>query len=206
MTDYCIKPGYRINSVPEFYNDSLEDSEYYQLDVYKYAASLIRQHEISSVLDIGCGAATKLRDYIYPECNNITGIDSQHAISLCRELYDFGDWHVADLEDESYKLDNHFDLIICADVVEHLIDPDKLLSLIKECAHSRSLIVLSTPERDLRRGLNDIGPPENKAHVREWNKQEFSSYLSSRAFKIKEHEIVQLCEGMKTCQLVMAES
>jgi len=203
MDNYFIKEGYRINENPSFYNDSLEDSEYYQLEVYEYIATLFRQHTISSVLDIGCGLATKLRDYVLPHCSNITGIDSEYAILKCRELYNFGSWHIADLGNSDYTLPGSYDLIICADVIEHLKDPDNLLRIIKSGAHPEGLIVLSTPERDLRRGINCTGPPQNNAHVREWNEKEFRAYLSDRGFKIEHYDIVHLCKDMKTCQLVM---
>lgn len=203
MDNYFIKKDYRINDSPSFYNDSLEDSEYYQLEVYEYIASLFSQHRISSVLDVGCGLATKLRDYILPHCSNITGIDSEHAIPLCRELHDFGIWHTADLENTSYVLPTAYDLIISADVIEHLKDPDNLLRIIKSGTHPESLVVLSTPERDLRRGLDDTGPPQNTAHVREWNEKEFRAYLTDRGFHIEHYDIVHLCKDMKTCQLAM---
>lgn len=192
-----------INENPRFYNDSLEDSSYYQLDVYEYTASLFGQNSISSVLDLGCGMATKLRDYIRPHCTDITGIDSEHAISQCRVLYDFGSWHTADLEDNSYVLPRSYDLIICADVIEHLKNPDSLLRIIKSGSHPGTVVVLSTPERDLRRGFGDMGPPQNTAHVREWNEDEFRAYLADRGFTIEHYDIVHLCKDLKTCQLAM---
>lgn len=203
MNNYFVKEGYRTNENPSFYNDSLEDSSYYQLEVYEYIASLFGQHKISSVLDVGCGMATKLRDYILPHCADITGLDSEHAISQCRKLYEFGRWDAVDLEDSAFVLHDSYDLIICADVIEHLKDPDNLLRIIKSGTQAQSLVVLSTPERDLRRGFDDTGPPENTAHVREWNENEFRSYLSARQFKIEHYDIVHLCKDMKTCQLAM---
>jgi hypothetical protein len=39
-------------------------------------------------------------------------------------------------------------------------------------------LVISTPERNRMRGEKDFGPPENTAHYREWNEQEFKEYVS----------------------------
>jgi len=202
LSDYWIKKGYRSNEQPTHYDDSLEDSQIYQLDVYKHAAAIATDRKVESVLDIGCGLGTKLVNYIAPLCPNITGIDSEYAIAACRERHPSGEWLVLDLEAPNLYLDTLFDLVICADVIEHLINPDHLLNLIKASTHPESRVVLSTPERDLRRGPDDFGPPQNLAHVREWNSEEFLDYLGSKGFQVHDHRIVQLKEGMMTCQMV----
>ncbi len=199
--NYFLKDGYAINAQPYFFNDSVEDSMVYQLEVYKHAASLLVQHKLDSVLDIGCGVGTKLQEMILPHTSNITGVDSDHAIPECQEMYSFGNWIAGNLEDENFKIEGTYDLIISADVIEHLIDPDKLLRLIADSSHSNSRVVISTPERDLRRGFEHMGPPQNTAHVREWNGAELRQYLESRGFRVDDFQIVDLREGMKTCQM-----
>jgi hypothetical protein len=49
-------------------------------------------------------------------------------------------------------------------------------------------LVISTPERDIVRGGNDFGPPENPAHYREWNGTEFMNY-TSKWFDVQEQII-----------------
>jgi hypothetical protein len=39
-------------------------------------------------------------------------------------------------------------------------------------------LIISTPERDAVAGKRDYGPPRNTSHYREWNAQEFKSYMS----------------------------
>jgi hypothetical protein len=77
------------------------------------------------------------------------------------------------------------------------------LNVIRAASHQRTQVVLSTPERDLRRGRDHMGPPDNSSHVREWNAAEFSAYLQSRGFVIRSESIVDLCLGMHTCQMVV---
>jgi hypothetical protein len=129
-------------------------------------------------------------------CHDITGIDDAPTIERCRAMHSVGRWIPGDLEDPSFALDRTYGLIIAADVVEHLRDPDRLLQLIRASCHDATRVVISTPERDRRRGENDVGPPGNGAHVREWNEAEFSAYLQSRGFVLEESRIVDLCEGM----------
>ena len=80
-------------------------------------------------------------------------------------------------------------MIICADVIEHVLYPDVLLMFIKKLANENTFIVLSTPERDGERGVNNFKSPK-KEHVREWNKNEFNKYISYMGFNIVEHILV----------------
>ncbi len=203
---YCIKPGYTHNLSAISFDDSEEDSAVYQLDVYSFARNQIREQKLASVVDIGCGCGLKLQKFILPECKTIVGIDWQHAITYCSENHNFGEWHIDNVENSTLNLQQKFDCIICSDVIEHLIDPDKLFPYMRQLAHKDTLIVLSTPERDLRRGKDCMGPPKNRAHVREWNKIEFKNYLLSQNISILSHDIVDLKEGMQTCQMVLCKA
>ncbi len=202
MENYFIKADYKINSNPETYRDSVEDSLQYQLDVYRHAGALARNLNVRSVLDIGCGMATKLIEYIVPHCRNITGIDLPETIETCRQRHAIGRWIAGNLEDPGFSIREKYDLIISADIIEHLRDPDRLLELIRAASHEATEVVLSTPERDLRRGPGHAGPPVNLAHVREWNANEFRAYLGSRGFSLRESRIVELRAGMRTCHMV----
>jgi 2-polyprenyl-3-methyl-5-hydroxy-6-metoxy-1,4-benzoquinol methylase len=111
---------------------------------------------------------------------------------------------VIDIEDPSAELGRRFDLLMAVDVIEHLLNPDALLRFLYLHAHTRSVVVLSTPERDLRRGPGDCGPPANPAHVREWNGTELQAYLRSTGlFDVLSHQVVDMLPGMRTCQVVV---
>jgi hypothetical protein len=94
------------------------------------------------------------------------------------------------------------DLVICADVIEHLDNPDDLLDFIDDIDFR--LLIISTPERDGQAGKNDFGPPENTSHYREWNAVEFKNYLR-QWFVVKDQVIfttksitqVVICEKKK---------
>ena len=50
-------------------------------------------------------------------------------------------------------------------------------------------LIISTPERELLRGKNNLAP--GKYHVREWNKEEFTNFLNSfKIFKILDNDIL----------------
>jgi len=88
-----------------------------------------------------------------------------------------------DFEHPTYSSETQYDLIVCSDVIEHMEDPDMLLSYIKKFAHKDGTILFSTPERDVLRGKDNMHSP-NRDHIREWNKEEFTRYLTSRGFTI----------------------
>ena len=190
MDTYFIKDGYRLNLTPISYLPTEENAEIYQYDVYLSAKQIIERFHLSSVLDIGCGYGTKLVTVIHPICGDITGIDVEVAIKVCTNKYGFGNWYVDNIENPKLGLNKKFDLIIAADVIEHLVNPDALIEYIKRFLHDETFIIISTPERDLVRGKGDLGAPQNPAHVREWNRYEFRKYLEFRGFSVISHFLV----------------
>ncbi len=203
MKSYCIKEGYKSNLRPAAYVDSEEDALTYQVAVYRFAADLVARIGARSLLDVGCGVGLKLREYLLPRGIDICGVDLPESIAWCHQNLDFGRWLADDLEDPKIDLGNAFDVILAADVVEHLLDPDRLFAYCSRWSHAGTKLVVSTPERDLRRGLDDCGPPGNPAHVREWNGAEFERYLDAQGLAIEQSSIVELKPGFRTCQLFL---
>ncbi|WP_020409611.1 class I SAM-dependent methyltransferase [Hahella ganghwensis] len=197
--DYFIKAGYQPNDENktmdevsgEVYwdNGRVKASYLYQFPVYEYLSRIISEKKITSMIDIGCGVASKL-GYLHEKHPDlkIVGIDQPNAIEYCKKNYDFGEWIVDDFEKPSLPSNIAFgpDLIICSDVIEHLIDPDVLLKYIHKIATPDTIVVLSTPDRDLLRGEKCMVSP-NKYHIREWSGDEFKKYIDSRGFDVLEH-------------------
>jgi hypothetical protein len=69
-------------------------------------------------------------------------------------------------------------VVILSDVIEHLRDPLPLLRRLAAWARICPYVLVSTPDRDRVRGPADVGPPANRAHVREWNLSELTRLLS----------------------------
>ncbi len=203
MKTYFIKEGYQINNKFIYDNDTLSKSNYWTKDqiernfnaafyVYDFAKKvIIKNNQIKSILDIGCGAGIKLSKIIAPlNVEKIIGIDSFSAIKNCKENYKFGEFYGIDFDNEA-KLDvipshEKVDFIICSEVIEHLENPDNILNIIKKYSHKDTLIVLSTPERNNTRGKKCNSCP-NKYHVREWSFSEFKQYIESSGFIISDH-------------------
>ena len=126
--------------------------------------------------------------------NNIIGID----------ITKFDRWLVDDIENPTLILDRKFDAIICSDVIEHLVDPDKLFPYIEKFSNTKTFIILSTPDRSVYRGKDHFGPPHNESHVREWNRKEFEKYICSKGLKLLESFIAEDSpNGTKGCLICL---
>ncbi|MFX1375569.1 MAG: class I SAM-dependent methyltransferase [Promethearchaeota archaeon] len=205
LNNYFIKENYRASDKIETLESKnkiywtkhrIEQSYIDQYSTYKFCKKLVKKKKINNILDIGCGPASKLMKLIYPICKEIYGIDQKRIINYCKKGYKLNNFFVDDIENPTFPLKKKFDLVICADVIEHLLNPDKLISYIKNYTNQDSYIVLSTPERDLLRGKDCQFSPK-KEHVREWNTIEFIRYLKYNNLQINMHKIVNSYKKIK---------
>ena len=185
-SDYCIKPGYRSRLENEHHDDTGFRDEW-QREVYVYAAELMQRERLALVIDIGCGSGFKLVSLL-GEFETI-GVEVPPAYDLLRSTYPERTWfHWTEMP----KPGMCADLVMASDVIEHFPDPGDLIAMIQ--AIPSRYVVLSTPERDLIRGKSDFGPPENRAHCREWNSDELRRYASLH-FDVIDHAITNREQG-----------
>lgn len=109
-------------------------------------------------------------------------------VDYLRETHPDRRWEAIDLDRwVSYEVD----VVICADVIEHVIDPQRLLDFIDECRFRH--LVISTPARDLLYrpwAPRYWGPPRNRTHQREWTRREFRAFVGE-TFKVLDQRVVQ---------------
>jgi hypothetical protein len=112
---------------------------------------------------------------------DLIGIDFGENLEWCRTHYPFGRWAEHDFDRGPLCAPSDWNLdgaaVICSDMIEHLIHPEPLLETVADWVERAAFALFSTPERDLVRGLEDMGPPPNPHHVREWNLDEFRELL-----------------------------
>ena len=174
---YHIIKGYKHRLKFNHFDDT-KNKDQYQDHVYKAAADIAE----GPVLDVGTGSGFKLVKHF--KDRPFAGTDLEPTIKWLKKTYQDHRWIVSDF---AKPIKEEFDLIICADVIEHLVDPDKLLSWLSKCKWNK--LMISTPERDdlVKVGwAKKLGPPKNPAHCREWNTAELRRYMEDW-FKVVRH-------------------
>ena len=100
----------------------------------------------SRVLDVGCGngmVGSSVK-YKYPNCE-VIGIEySKEAASVASSKLDKV-WRINLNELSSDDIKGKFDVIICADVIEHLLDPQACLQILHSKLTKNGIIILSIP-------------------------------------------------------------
>ena len=179
MSKYGIKRGYlhRHKVIP--FRDEANADEY-QKEVYAAAKNLYDEKGLKGILDIGCGSAYKLLAN-FQDCP-MAGVELSTDWLIVK--YPSQTWFA--FSDEAWK-QFPAELIICADVIEHVENPDVLLNSILENPNAK-YYVFSTPDRNLDTSPWKFGPPNNESHFREWTFEEFEKYMSGY-FKILDHTI-----------------
>ena len=171
-SSYCIMHGYVERQNNSHFVDTLTDE--WQDEVYAHAYSLASVGNFTKIVDVGCGSGYKLMKYFSWSGNGTIGLDVEPTLSFLRKKYQPFQWYAV-----NETIPNHIrvdvDLLMSADVIEHVIDPNNFMKFL--LSFNAKLYVLSSPERVSCRGASSRGPPENVHHVREWSRSEFVSYV-----------------------------
>jgi len=179
--------NYRINNNPQHHNDeNLKDEG--QKEVYEYCKIFMEKNKFNNVIDVGCGSGYKLIK-ILGDFNTI-GIETEPCYSHLNINYPLRRWLLSGEKEKSFILYDEMtrpDVVICSDVIEHIINPDILLDYLLSL--NSKFYIISTPCRNIlcnhpkfsniyKKSWN--GPPINTCHVREWTIEEFKQYMSNK--------------------------
>lgn len=179
---FYIKDGY-ISRWPVVPFNPFGADEAYQRPVYERARQLFRTVSGQLLVDLGCGTGAKLAEFFLP--HEAVGIDTpeviRQAIRETEEPFLF-------YANDSLPALEPCDVLLCADVIEHVEDPEAFLSDALATYRPR-WVVLSTPARDYIKGGSLNGPPVNRSHAREWTMDEFFAFCSD-FLTITEHTLI----------------
>jgi SAM-dependent methyltransferase len=171
--DHFLPRGYRFRRRHWYLDTRNRDDEDFQKEVYDVAAAIARRNGYRRVYDVGCGSGKKTLKYFGHL--EVIGFEIEPTLSHLRRRYSDSAWELSDFSRTDYE---PCDLLLCADVIEHVAEPDRLLRMI-ERMQPRD-IVISTPERGAitEQGCGPpAGPPDNPFHLREWSLDEFGRLL-----------------------------
>lgn len=184
---FHLPVGYASRDTPEYFNDveARSSGRIWQPEVYELAEIMLHNRGCDTVLDIGCGSGLKLEKL---NAHRRIGVDFGSNINWCRQNYSWGIWIERDLEADNVDYLQEYlgpsTVVICSDVVEHLWNPLPLVSLWRAALDAGAILITSTPDRILNRGLDHNGPPLNPAHVREWSLEEYIAFLCDQGVPV----------------------
>lgn len=182
--NYFIKPEYICRHAYRAESHIHNEFEEAQEEVYQEAYNIARECNVRTIGDIGCGSGYKLLKYF--GLYQTIGFEVEPNYAYLKSQYPEKVWMYGDFN-RALDLPS-FNILICADVIEHLVDPDELLNWILNLDFD--YLVISTPDRDKLRlyqsQQSQSGPPVNEDHIREWSFEEFEAYIS-QFFEIKRH-------------------
>jgi SAM-dependent methyltransferase len=211
ISRFFVKEGYRSNHVARTYESSLAGEYWtaerlqkviaYQHHVYLLAAQLVEQNAFKSALELGCGPAMKTASMLLPKVDQLTLIDQPTCEQLVKKTIASATFISADLEHCELDLNQQFDLILCADVLEHLSNPLPCLEFAYNHLSALGFAVFSTPERDILRGRECMNSP-HPSHVREWNRWEFRELLNYAGYVVCDQILVPPARTSKVEDLI----
>jgi GT2 family glycosyltransferase/SAM-dependent methyltransferase len=143
---------------------------------YIWAASLTKGRR---VLDLGSGEGFG-SSILAAEAQSVQGIDIDETTvahsQLNYESPNLG-FRVGSATDLSAFEDDAFDAVVAFEVLEHLVEQERMLDEIDRVLAPRGLLIISTPDR---RMYSQATGQDNPFHARELSEQEFRELLGTR--------------------------
>ena len=180
---YNLPNGYQINSIPEYYLDEvIDETLIWQPQIYSLGLEMMLRTGIKNLIDIGSGNGKKLKKFLDAGINVHVFDFGDNLKFIAQEYNSYKNifLHECNLEFSIPELDDTIilnSLVIASDVIEHIIEPHYFLTWLQSYSKKVPLMIISTPDRDKIRGYGSLKSPDNKAHVREWNLNEFRCLL-----------------------------
>lgn len=150
--------------------------------------------QLGRVLDVGCGAGGVGRT-IRDRADSLVGIEPDpRAAAEAEEVYD--SVVVGAVEDALPGLAGPFDTVLCYDVLEHLVDPERVLVELRERAAPDAVLHVSIPNarhwtlvRDLVArgtfGYTDWGH-RDRTHLRWLTKRDLAALLEASGWHVEQ--------------------
>lgn len=137
-----------------YYEKARESSSFFDYPGMK----VLKKYSLgcSKILDLGCGDGTRL-SYISKNKKDCIGVDiSKKAINIAKKQYPKCEFRVMNLEHLSFR-DNNFDLVYSAFVLEHLDNPEKVISEAIRVLKKSGLLILMAPNYGAPNRTSPVG-------------------------------------------------
>ena len=132
----------------------------------------------TSILDVGCGEGSLLvaLAQAHPGAK-LAGVEiSENAVALAKRGLPGAD--ISQLDAATQRLPGTYDLVVCADVIEHIADDQAALNNIAAMCAPGGAVVIATLQGRMRRFEADIG------HMRNYAKGELAAKMTAAGLTI----------------------
>jgi SAM-dependent methyltransferase len=182
---FGISPDYTERAEAPLYTTGVVPPRWgpvWQPDVYRLATRLATQGQCPVLVDVGCGGGDKLVHAA--RGRKAIGLDIGSNFEESRIRWPSHEWRECDLDGVEHLPiepgEARDAIVVCADVIEHLVNPAPLVDCLVGCLEFARFVLISTPDRELVWGRGHLGPPPNPFHVREWTSAELVSFVEER--------------------------
>ncbi|MCI0515553.1 class I SAM-dependent methyltransferase [candidate division KSB1 bacterium] len=210
-------------SYAEYYEQAA--NYYAQIDSYDAYANLLAQENtdrllkffphdvaINKILDFGCGNSLILKLLFHKlKAKTAIGIDvSPFQLSLARQDFPQGEYLVGD-EQVLKTIDGKVDLVLLNDILEHLKEPQKILSMVQE--KTKYIAIVQILEKTKwRKLLSWLKLKEMKSryydsigHLQIWDENDFFSLLKKNGLQIVAYKITNYSNELLFHDYVMEQ-
>jgi 2-polyprenyl-3-methyl-5-hydroxy-6-metoxy-1,4-benzoquinol methylase len=138
----ALATAFEIASHPEANELATKPTQYYGSDRSPFLEWLGMRP--ARVLDVGCGAGRSGAWLKARGASRLVGIEVD-PVSAEAAMAIYDEVHVTSVESALSTIDEPFDLILCADVLEHLVDPWSVVRRLRGCATPETVLAVSIP-------------------------------------------------------------
>ena len=132
-----------------------------------------------SILDVGCGEGSLLQSLMEDHTAATgTGIElSEEALSLAHDVVRNANFSVCDISKDSLK--EKFDLIVSADVVEHIVNDNTAIQNMVNMLKPEGHLIIATLQGRMRKFEKKVG------HVRNYSPGELEGKMEAAGLKVE---------------------
>ena len=180
-----------VTNYIDHYKQDAKSFDYYRKKDPQLAHDMKRlaqviTHKIPSdavrILDVGAGS-NWVAKFMIPKRKEVYAVDISHDnIKKARDIYHEEKYHgfVADAYSLPFR-PNYFDVIIASEIIEHVVDPSKFVSVLTSYLKVGGVLLISTPYKEnipqhLCIHCNKLTPAN--AHLHSFNKEKILSLFN----------------------------
>lgn len=137
-----------------------------------------------SVIDIGCGEGmltsfTVAQSFVNRQ--QIVGVDPSINLLKFANHWNLPTHFIQSVGEHLPIRAEAFDCVICAELIEHIPDPDALIEECRRVLKPMGILVVTTPIDEVKWSVNAILP--NPLHLRGYTEEQVKELLSRHGFK-----------------------